>query len=350
MRALVSSLLFLIGILSLVPGNAHASDFEKQCAEIYPKWFHVLDRSRCVSDLEREEADREEEVRRREEKIEAEKSRVELARLCISEDLPRMEKAVSAIVDGISEKMTFEAAQAVLEDVLGQPPTVVPPTENIKERVAVSTIPTSCESDFHFLVKALKSEKEQLRSVSAWAINPPQGYFHGPDGYLTAFSKDFDEARSRRQIATETSAQAELAKETSRLAALLDKRQDETKAEATPDTKINENRSLLDVARISAGVEQAIRSQIERCWRAPAGVSYAETLIVRIQVFLRPDGSLARLPKILDERRMEQDQLFRAAAEAARRAVQKCAPLDLPRENYDVWREFVLNFDPSKML
>lgn len=144
--------------------------------------------------------------------------------------------------------------------------------------------------------------------------------------------------------------------DTSRLAALLDKRQEEAEptpdrqVETRPDIKINENRSQLDVARISAGVEQAIRAQIERCWNAPAGASYAETLIVRIQIYLRPDGSLARLPKILDERRMAQDQFFRAAAEAARRAVQRCAPLDLPRENYDVWREVVLNFDPSRML
>lgn len=145
---------------------------------------------------------------------------------------------------------------------------------------------------------------------------------------------------------------------TSRLAALLDKRQEETEketatdssAEPRPDIKIKPNRSQMDVARITAGVEQAIRAQIERCWSAPAGASYAETLIVRIQIYLRPDGSLARLPKILDERRMQQDQFYRAAAEAARRAVQKCAPLDLPRENYDVWREVVLNFDPSRML
>ena len=143
-----------------------------------------------------------------------------------------------------------------------------------------------------------------------------------------------------------------------RLAALLDKRQEEIEAEETPNQgpeprpgiEIKDNVSQLDVARILAGVEQAIRAQIERCWSAPAGASYAETLIVRIQIYLLPDGSLARLPKVLEEQRMVQDQFFRAAAEAARRAVQKCAPLDLPRESYDVWREVVLNFDPSRML
>jgi len=142
------------------------------------------------------------------------------------------------------------------------------------------------------------------------------------------------------------------------LAALLDKRQEEIEAEETPNSgaetrsgiKIKDNASQLDVARISAGVQQAIQAQIERCWSAPAGARSAETLIVKIQISLRRDGSLARLPKVMDEQRMVQDQVFRAAAEAARRAVQKCAPLDMPRESYEVWREVVLNFDPSSML
>lgn len=143
----------------------------------------------------------------------------------------------------------------------------------------------------------------------------------------------------------------------SRLKALLDKRQQEADERAasedqksSEDIKIHSSRSEFEVARIVAGVEQAIRSQIERCWSAPAGARSAETLIVRIRIYLRPDGSLARLPKILDDARMDADPSFRAAAEAARRAVQKCAPLDLPKDSYDVWRDVVLNFDPSRML
>lgn len=144
---------------------------------------------------------------------------------------------------------------------------------------------------------------------------------------------------------------------TSRLKALLDKRQQEADEQAasqprksSADIKVRSDRSEFEVARIVAGVDQAIRSQIERCWSAPAGARYAETLIVRIRIYLRPDGSLARLPEILDSARMDSDQSFRAAAEAARRAVQKCAPLDLPKDSYDVWRDVVLNFDPSRML
>ncbi len=142
---------------------------------------------------------------------------------------------------------------------------------------------------------------------------------------------------------------------TSRLKALLDKRQKDAQDQAasrksSADIKVRSSRSEFEVARIVAGVDQAIRAQIERCWSAPAGARYAETLIVRIRIYLRPDGSLVKLPEILDSARMDSDPSFRAAAEAARRAVQKCAPLDLPKDSYDVWRDVVLNFDPSRML
>ena len=39
----------------------------------------------------------------------------------------------------------------------------------------------------------------------------------------------------------------------------------------------------------------------------------------------------------------------RAAAEAARRAVSRCAPYNLPAEKYEAWAEVIVNFDPSEM-
>jgi hypothetical protein len=47
---------------------------------------------------------------------------------------------------------------------------------------------------------------------------------------------------------------------------------------------------------------------------------------------------------------MALDRYFRSAAEAAQRAVLKCAPLKLPVEQYEIWKEIKFNFDPSKML
>ncbi|MDA0339135.1 MAG: hypothetical protein O2910_04750 [Proteobacteria bacterium] len=143
----------------------------------------------------------------------------------------------------------------------------------------------------------------------------------------------------------------------SRIAALLDKRERED-APKPPPVKVEKEvqpvkRSQIEQARVTASIQAAIKSQVESCWNAPIGASYAETLIVEIRINLRPDGTLIGAPKILDENRMKNDSFFRVAAEAARRAVQRCAsrerPLKLPREEYEIWRDVVLKFDPSKV-
>jgi outer membrane biosynthesis protein TonB len=147
--------------------------------------------------------------------------------------------------------------------------------------------------------------------------------------------------------------------DTSSIAALLDtsKRERETapparKKTETPRPATPLRRSALEAARLTASLKEAMRRQIERCWSVPAGAREAENLVVHIRVTLNPDGSLARPPEILDRARLTKpgEDFFRSAAESARRAVQKCAPLKLPRESYDIWRITELVFDPSKML
>ncbi len=145
--------------------------------------------------------------------------------------------------------------------------------------------------------------------------------------------------------------------DTNRIAALLDKRQEEAKPQAPktlqpkkPAAPNKPKRTSIQDQRVRASIQQAIASQISNCWNPPVGASYAETLIVKIHIYLRPDGNLIRAPEILDKNRMARDSFFRAAAEAARRAIQRCAPFVLPKEDYDVWDFVELNFDPSTML
>lgn len=147
-----------------------------------------------------------------------------------------------------------------------------------------------------------------------------------------------------------------------RISALLDKRQETRQAEiqdrkqpdknATSDLKIKSRFAALDQQRLTASLSDAMRAQIERCWIIPAGARDARDLTITIRVSLNPDGSLARPPEIVDAKRMFQkgQEFYRVAAEGARRAVQKCAPLDLPVEHYEIWRVSELTFDPSKML
>ena len=142
--------------------------------------------------------------------------------------------------------------------------------------------------------------------------------------------------------------------DTSRIAALLDKREAEETPRSVRQIQVpdapSRNRSDLDAARIRASLQQAIAQQVGTCWVFDAGAREAETLVIQIRIQLHRNGELARMPVIMDSARMRSDSFFRAAAEAARRAVQRCAPLDLPQEDYDLWRDVVLNFDPSKIL
>ncbi len=92
-----------------------------------------------------------------------------------------------------------------------------------------------------------------------------------------------------------------------------------------------------------------IREQVSPCWSPPPGARDADTLQVSLQISVDPQGNVSRVD-IVDATRMSLDSYFRTAAEAARRAVLKCAPLELPVEQYEIWKEIRFNFDPSKML
>ena len=96
----------------------------------------------------------------------------------------------------------------------------------------------------------------------------------------------------------------------------------------------------------------SIKQQLKPCWIIAAGARNAGTLSVEIKVELALDGNVLRSSAV-NRARMVTDGFYRAAAEAALRAVSresKCTPLRLPREDYDLWRELVLNFNPAEAL
>lgn len=143
-----------------------------------------------------------------------------------------------------------------------------------------------------------------------------------------------------------------------RIAALLDKSRkqaparqqvEETGTDETPRQPAPQSPSLATPLTLSE--IDAIRAQIQACWIVPAGARYAEGLIVRLRIFLRPDGELARTPEVVDGDRINKDSHYRTAAEHAIRAVQKCVPLkNLPPDKYERWRDIELTFDPREML
>ena len=113
-----------------------------------------------------------------------------------------------------------------------------------------------------------------------------------------------------------------------------------------------QQRSPLEHRRIAGGLVQAIKQQITPCWKIQAGAKDAVKMQVAIRMRLNPDGSLGAVPQIQDQGRIGRDPFFRAVAESALRALRDpaCAPIKLPYEHYDIWREIMFTFDPREAL
>ena len=99
--------------------------------------------------------------------------------------------------------------------------------------------------------------------------------------------------------------------------------------------------------RLAADLVDALRRRIESCWTLPAGARDAGELQIKLQFTLNPDGMLSNYPLVLNA---SAHPAFDAAARSAQSAVKMCEPYNfLPIEKYDLWRDIILTFDPSRI-
>ena len=139
-----------------------------------------------------------------------------------------------------------------------------------------------------------------------------------------------------------------------RLAALLNKMPEDS----APKQRQQETESNVDSPRtddpdlpLTMSELDAFKVQMAKCWTVPAGAAGAEKLVVKIKVYLNPDGSLAQPPELMDRTKLiTGGTTYRAAADAALRAVRLCQPFKMPADKYNSWREIDLTFDPRQML
>lgn len=99
---------------------------------------------------------------------------------------------------------------------------------------------------------------------------------------------------------------------------------------------------------MTADLASILVSEIYRCWSPPTGTPHPERLIVKYEVFLNRDGTVAQPPQLAPESAsaVAGDPYMAAAAGAARRAIYTCSPYQLPADKYAQWRNFTFNFDP----
>jgi hypothetical protein len=103
-------------------------------------------------------------------------------------------------------------------------------------------------------------------------------------------------------------------------------------------------------AALTASDADALRAQINACWRRPANAADADRLVVQVRIDLAPDGALAEEPRLVRPSGLAgADPALRVAAENAMRAVRQCAPFELPAARYESWRAVLFTFDPRQM-
>jgi outer membrane biosynthesis protein TonB len=90
----------------------------------------------------------------------------------------------------------------------------------------------------------------------------------------------------------------------------------------------------------------ALRARIAQCWSPPPGGLGAQQIVVKVRLQLNEDGTLVGYPTVANS---GSSPFFQAAADSAVRAVYQCQPYTLPSDKYALWRDMILNFDPSEM-
>ena len=137
--------------------------------------------------------------------------------------------------------------------------------------------------------------------------------------------------------------------DTDKLEALLNKENDEKStnaSEATTDgtpTKGEKTLQGKDQA-LSATAIAAFVQKIRECWIIPPGAREGN-ITVKVRIMLNEDGSVNGQPEIMNG---PGDYLFTTTAQSTVTAILGCQNYDfLPKEQYDVWKDLVLNFNPN---
>ena len=138
--------------------------------------------------------------------------------------------------------------------------------------------------------------------------------------------------------------------DTDKIAALLNKIPDasnepEPQALAEETSPVRGQASGMELS-MSVNEIDALRARIAQCWSPPPGGLGAEAFVVKVRLKLNEDGTLVGYPTVANH---GSSPFFQAAADSAVRAVFQCQPYALPPEKYALWRDMILNFDPSDM-
>lgn len=98
--------------------------------------------------------------------------------------------------------------------------------------------------------------------------------------------------------------------------------------------------------QLSATIIEALVQSIRKCWSVPPGAREGN-VIVKVRFGLNRDGSVTGAPQIMNA---SSDPLYQATARSAVAAILECQTYGfLPQEQYDLWKDLIINFNPNMM-
>jgi colicin import membrane protein len=163
-----------------------------------------------------------------------------------------------------------------------------------------------------------------------------------------------EEAKKKAEDRAKAKAAAEQHKkqpnfDPTKIAALLDKRDPQRHAAAGDHLSQNPGlgKSHGNASVLSQSEIDALRRRLAECWNPPVGASNAPNLKVVMRVLFKQDGSVANQPLLVAG---TASPFGPAMAESAKRAILTCQPFKMLRpENYELWKDIEITFDPKDM-
>ncbi|WP_407666834.1 cell envelope integrity protein TolA [Microvirga roseola] len=171
-----------------------------------------------------------------------------------------------------------------------------------------------------------------------------------------AETKKVAEAKAKAEAEAKARKEAELAKKLDMgdLKQFLDNKEKHQSSGST-GAEVQKTASLGtatgSASKLSPSMRDALmgllRDKIQGCYSAPISASGGDAVPPVLDIRLNPDGTLSSDPKVIQAGNSSMD---RAVADAALRAVRRCAPYDLPAKfapYYSDWKILNVQFDPS---
>jgi colicin import membrane protein len=173
-----------------------------------------------------------------------------------------------------------------------------------------------------------------------------------------AEAKKVAEAKAKAEAEAKARKEAQLAKKLDMgdLKQFLDNKEKNQSSGAT-GSEVQKTASLGTqtgtAAKLSPSMQDALggllKEQMERCYQPPIGAVSGAVSMPMLDVRFNKDGSLASEPRIL---KVGPNPIDRTNAEAAVRAVRRCAPYNIPAKfepYYNEWKAWNVEFDTNRI-